>query len=239
MRDSGYDYIINRDSYYSPKTPYTALKAALEGMLPVDAYTFMATSIEAIADDPENLQEIERITGQKTRDLDTNLLLTDVLGKLTRNPDKEIALFAAESITAIENSYNRKLERLDKDEHRERAVLYYEMAALHRDIPDLRNFYLYEAFSAYRILEKEHLLTREDRFAMGRILIELGLYAQAKMTITDNIPESPDSLFFLAEIAFIRRDMGELSELIVKLDRCRNQLDSEQSMIIDSWMGRS
>ncbi|MBI9106255.1 MAG: hypothetical protein JEZ04_05870 [Spirochaetales bacterium] len=236
MRDPGFDYIDNRSSFFQPKTPFAALKAAEEGLLPAEAYIYMATSVEAIADNPEHLEEIERILGQRNRDLKTNLLLIEVLGKLIKNKDKEIALFAAESINAIENDYNRKIEALPEDEYREKARTYSEMAVLNKSVHDLQNFYLREAFSNFRQLERLHELTVDDSLAMSQILIDLDLLTQARKIITDKQLHTPEALFILADIAFRQRDYSELFKIISRLNELRSILDSDQTIIIDFWM---
>ncbi len=236
MKDSGFDYIINRGAYFLPKTPFAALKAAEKGLLPVDALSYMASSVEAIADNPENLEEIERMLGQKNRDLDTNILLVDILNILIKNKDKEVALFAAESLNAIENDYNRAVEALEEDQYREKASLYTEMSVLNKSVSDLKNFYLREAFTNYRSLVQLHTITSEDRLSMSRILMDLGLLTQAKNIITDNGLNSPDALFILADIVFRQRDYQELFSIIKSLDEHRSLLDTEQRIIVDFWM---
>jgi len=195
----------------------------------------MATSVEAIADNPQKLDEIERMLGQKNRDLDTNILLIEVLNKLIKNKDKEVALFAAESINAIENDYNRAIEALPEDAYRELANLYNEMAILNSSVSDLRNFYLREAFFNYRELESQSGLSNSDRLSMSRILIDLGLLFQAGNIITDNRLESPDALFILADISFRQRNYTELFSIISRLDAHRSLLDTDQLIIVDFW----
>ena len=224
--------------YFQPKTPFTALKAVGEGLLPAEAYIYMATSIEPIADNPDNLAEIERILGQKDRDLETNLLLISILSKFLQDPDKEKALFAAESINAIENRYNRELEELSEEEHEKRARIYTEMAELNKAAPDLRNFYLREAFSEYRFIERSGEITNDERLDMCRILIKLGLLSQAKSIITDNEIITPEAGFMLADIAFRQKNYADLFEIIRKLDKGCKNMDSIQSELTDFWMGK-
>jgi hypothetical protein len=221
--------------YFLPKTPYSAMRAAEDGLLPAEAFIYKAVSIEPISDNPENLEEIERILGQKERDLETNLLLIDILGKLIRNPDKEIALFAAESINAIENDYNRAIEKLNEGEFRKKAALYTEMAELNRAVTDLKNFYLREAFSNYRQLEKQNTIETDDLLNMAGILIELGLLTQAKNIVIDNKLTGIDSKFILADIAFRERNYTELFQIMDELNKTRSMMDINQTDLIDFW----
>lgn len=232
----GYEYVKNSRMYYQPKTPFAALKAAEAGLLPPEAFIFKATSIEPISDSPENLEEIERILAQKNRDLETNKLLMDLLGKLIKHPDKEIALFAAESINAIESSYNAELEALKDDQHRERANLFIERAELSRASADLMKFYLREAFASFRILEKNRSMRTEDYISMAGILTELGLLPQAEKTLLDNQIDSVEAMFLLAEIAFKKRDYTGLYRIVDRLSRKRSLLDINQLSLVDFWM---
>lgn len=236
MSKRGFNYIKNMHHYFQPKTPFSALRAAEEGLLPPEAFIYRATSIEPIADHPDNLNEIERILGQKERDVETNMLLIDILGKLIKDPDKEKALFAAESINAIENSYNQAIENLDPKDHRNKAELYTEMAELNKAVIDLKNFYLREAFMSYRSMEKNKELTTADRLNMCRILIDLGLLIQAENIIADNKIRGAEANFILADIAFRQRNYSELFEIIKELNTYRTQLDINQTSLIDFWM---
>ncbi|MDC7226528.1 MAG: hypothetical protein PQJ61_07165 [Spirochaetales bacterium] len=236
MGNSGFDYIKNMHMYLQPHTPFAAYKAAREGLLPPEAFIYRASSVNPLVDNPDNLEEIERILGQKERDLEINLLLIDILSRLIKDPDKEKALFAAESINAIENDYNTAIENLARDDHSRRAVLYTELAELNRQVPDLRTFYLREAFSAYRSMEKDGSIEDEDRLNMSRILIELGLSSQAKSTIINSGIDGADAKLILAEIAFRQRNYAELYEIMEELNKHRSTLDINQTQLIDYWM---
>lgn len=236
MFEKGYEYVKNSKMYYQPKTPFSALRAAEAGLLPPEAFIFKATSVEPIADNPENLEEIERILAQKNRDLETNKLLMDILSKLIKNSDKEIALFAAESINAIESSYNTALEALKDSEYRGRAELYIEMAELNKASTDIKNFYLKEAFSNYRELEKLSALEENDFLKMARILIELNLVSQAKKILTDNGINSIEAVFIMAETAFRLRDFSELYRIVQSLNKRRDMMDANQKALVDYWI---
>ena len=102
--------------------------------------------------------------------IDTNLFLLDIFKKLIKHEDPEIALFAAESINAIENRYNKKIENLqellsqivDTESLRNLAQLLYELALINQSSITIKKFYLKEAYICYRNLENEDDLTPED-----------------------------------------------------------------------------
>ncbi len=235
IKNKGFEYVKTRHMYYEPKTPFAALRAAEEGLLPPEAFIYKAAAIEPIFDHPDNLEEIERILGQKGRDLETNLLLVNLLNKLIKNPDKEIALFAAESINAIENDYSQAVENLKENQYRKRAELYSEMAELNKAVTDLWNFYLREAFTSYRQLDKAEGLNPVDHLNMSRILIKLNLLSQAKNIIRDNNIKGIDAGFILAEIAYRQRNFNELYRIMNEFKKLRSRMDSNQTLIIDFW----
>ncbi len=238
MGNSDFEYIKNSDKYFKPKTPFAALKAVEAGLLPPEAYIYKSTSIEPIADNPENLEEIERILGQRNRDLATNILLKSILDKLVRNPDKEVALFAAESLNSIENDYNRAVENLKEGEDRKRAELYMELAELNKDVEDLGNFYLRESFRSYINLQKKNEAETEDLLNMCRILISLGLPQQAAKTIEDNNIKCIEAKFILADIAFRQRDYIRINSLMAELDKHLSEMDYNQTALLDFWMDK-
>ena len=97
---------------YNPRTPRAALLAVESGLLPQEAYIYKANSIKPLFEEPVDIPEIERILASENNDLTTNLLLIGILERLLVNNDSEIALFAAESINAIEGRYNDRIEGL-------------------------------------------------------------------------------------------------------------------------------
>ncbi len=238
MGRTNFDYIRNSEKYFKPKTPRAAIKAVEAGILPPEAYIYKSTSIEPIADNPENLEELERILGQKNRDLETNILLKSILDKLIKHPDKEVALFAAESLNAIENDYNKAVENLKEGEDRKRAELYIELAELNKDVNDLRIFYLGESFRSYINLQKRNEAETDDLLNMCRILIALGLPQQAEKIISENNLNCIESKFILADIAFRQRSYSELYSIMAELDSQRASMDYNQTELIDFWMDK-
>ncbi len=235
MSANSYDYIKSMDQYFAPKTPYAAYKAARKGFIPAEVFIYKTTSIEPVIENPDNLYEIERILAQRDRDIMTNSLLVDILNKLVKNRDKEIALFAAESINAIENEYNRKIEEAADDNFRLKADLYMQMSVINKMTPDLKNFYLQESFGCYREIQKKKELIRKDRLNMARVLLELNLPFQAKVILADAEKGVPEFILMKAEIAFRERDFAEVNRYLGLLEKHREDLDTETLELIDFW----
>ena len=119
MRHNAYRYIHNLRNQFIPRTPGAALQAAEEEILPIEAFVYKSTALNPLLKKPYNMDEIEWLLSRKDRDLTTNLILKTVLDELARDEDKEIALFAAESLNALEKDYNNRLvelkEKIEED----------------------------------------------------------------------------------------------------------------------------
>ncbi len=233
-QDRAYRYIHNLRSHFIPRTPGAALHAAEEEILPIEAFIYKSTALNPLLKKPYNSDEIEWLLSRKDRDLNTNLILKTVLDELARDEDKEIALFAAESLNALEKDYNNRLvdlkneiEKKNRAEDRMKAAeIYYHLAMLNRDERTLGNFYMKEAYLLLK--EKEH---RTDNTLLFRILMFLKLYDQAETLLTgDN--ENP---LFRLEIAFKKNDMNAFKAVLKELAGMENP-DEEEKKILEFWM---
>ncbi len=216
-REEGYSYIGHLRTLYIPRTPSAALQAVGEEILPIEAYIYKSTALNPILKKPYNLDEIEWLLARKNRDLQTNLILKSVLGELSRSEDKEIALFAAESLNAIEKEYNNDLtilkNRIKKENRREdrsrAAEIYYHMALLNKDESTLSNFYLKEAYQILENLNSEFPGSGKDNTLLVRILLQLKLYKQAEQML----PEGNKNRLLKLEIAYLKKDtLDEIRE---------------------------
>ena len=233
-RNSSYNYIRNLRRHFVPRTPGAALQAAVEEVLPIEAFIYKSTAINPLLKKPYNMDEIEWLLSRKDRDLTTNLILKSVLDELARDEDKEIALFAAESLGAIEKDYNKalvdlkeKIEEKNKAEDRMKAAeIYYHMAMLNRDERTLSNFYIKEAYLLLK--EKEN---RTDNILLFRILMTLKLYDQAEKLLDDD----RENRLFRLEIAYKKNDINAFKEILKKLEG--EEFPSlEERKVLDFWM---
>ena len=172
---------------------------------------------------------------QKNRDLETNLILKTVLSEISRDEDKEIALFAAESLNALEKEYNNRLMKLkekigkaNKPQDRAAAAeVYYNLALLNNDESTLSNFYLKEAYLMLGGLENEDLATEDNRLLLIRILIHLKLYDQAQ----EILPDHKDSRLIKLEIAFQKKEMNQVRLILENIRNDANQSEEEQEIL--------
>jgi len=242
-----FDYFRKQDYIFSPRTPANALKALFEGLLPPEAFINKATSVLPISQPPIKLLEIERILARPELDLDTSLLIIEILEKLIEDPDPEIALFAAESINAMESKYNTKIEKLRKEikenglpEDKKQtmsftlAELFYELAMINRTRPTLKNFYLKEAY--YYLKEKQHVSQEESELIIS-ILQELGLYGQAEKIIVSSQEEFGAAQFYILEAQnlYLSGNVHRIHLVLEKIKTLKQDLSEEQQNLISFW----
>jgi len=245
---NGYEYIRNAYAFYMPRTPSAAARAVEKGLLPVEAFIYAANNISPLAEEPINYDELERVLAREDLDLNTTLLLLDILEKLINHKDPEIALFAAESINTIENRYNKKIEEHkellqqieDQEATRELAKLYYEIALINSKRQTIKEFYLREAFTYFRELDKSEKLSLEEMTILVRIFIDFGFYSRALRYIHNANPERNDTdlLLLEAEVEFASGNIYRTFELFVELRQFRDKLDEESLKKLNFWIGR-
>lgn len=239
---SDFDYFRRSPEAYRPRTANAAMRAAEAHLLPLKACVYLGTSTKPLDEEPVDLDAVEHILSRPRLDLETNLLLIRILTKLLRNPDAEVALFAAESINRIENRYTKRIEVL-KDKLREKANVdvlrslarqYYELAQMHPG--SIRNFYLREAFGYIKKLNKLKRLGRRDVVLLVRLLLALGLTDQAKRII-DQLTDRENLSYLLleAEVAFKRKDITGVQKLCDRLKTERQHLDEESQAFLSYW----
>lgn len=237
-----FDYFRRSTESYHPWSAHAAMRAAEANLLPLEACVYLGTSTKPLNEEPIDLDDIEQILSRPHLDLETNLLLIRILTKLLRNPDAEVALFAAESITTIENRYTKRIEALkgklkkeaSVDVLRSLAQQYYELAQMHPG--SIRNFYLREAYGYIKKLNKLKRLGRRDVVLLVRLLLALGLTDQAKRIIDQLADrEDPSYLLLEAEVAFKRKDITGVQKLCDRLKTERQHLDEESQAFLSYW----
>ncbi len=235
-----YGYIYKLRSLYIPRTPSAALQAASADILPIEAFTYKSTALNPILKKPYNLDEIEWLLAKKDRDLETDLILKTVLSEISRYEDKEVALFAAESLNALEKEYNNRLISLkdriketgNPEDRSKAAEMYYQMARLNEDESTLSNFYMREAYLLLTAMENENVSLDSDRLLMIRVLLHLKLFDQAEQLL----PDHKESRLLRMEIAYARKDMEKVTGIIEEIgdDEDRSTMEKQ---ILDFWTG--
>lgn len=229
-RAQGFGYLLSPGNFFRPRTQATALKAVEEGLLPVEAYIHQAVNARPVFEEPFDLMELERLLARKDLDLPTTMLLMRNFEKMIKDPDKELALFAAESINAIEVRYTHKIQvlrkALAKESKPELAALLardlYELAVLSFARPVLKQFYLGEAYAAFRHVMDMSQPADEDIELLVRIILEQGRPELAESILEAHLVRrdgQPFLRFLLAQVLFIKRDYPKVTATLAGLDR--------------------
>jgi hypothetical protein len=238
-----FDYFRRAADAYLPRTANAAMRAAEANLLPIEACVYLGTSIKPLDEQPIDLDAIEQVLSRPQLDLDTILLLMRILTKLLRDPDAEVALFAAESISSIETRYTNRIEALkasvqEKANHkvlRSLARQYYELSQIHPG--SIRNFYLREAFGHIKELNRLKRLGQEDVVLTVRILLALGLTDQAKRIVAQLAArDNPFYMRLEMEVAFKSKDITEVQKLCDRLQSHRERMDETSRAFLAYWI---
>jgi len=246
MPDAGFSYLSKSLELYNPKTPMAALKAVETGLLPDYAYIYRANSVHPLFEEPIDIDAIERTLSRKDNDLSTNQLLVRILEQLLKSRDSEIALFAAESINAIENLYNERVEGLknqyetenDPSHLRSIAAQFYEVALINESRKSIRNFYLYEAYSYMKRYESEVSFNREDLIFILRIMIHLRSLELARNIMVQALARFPDDnelILLAAEIEYYKKNFKQVFALFHRIRNSWDSLPEEAREICSVW----
>lgn len=243
---NGFEYIRSRGAYYTPRTPRAALRAAEEGILPFEAVVYRGLSVKPLFEEPYDPEELERVLANPSLGFGDALHLSEILTTMTSSADKELALFAAESLGALEGRWSRRIENLRASVRPEScedprvfdyARALYEYALIAGRYVSIRNFYLREAF--YVLSEHPEACTAPEGFDLRiRCLLRLGLLDQAESIIEAELGkrEGGELLLLAVEAAFLRKDSRRVRKLLAGRDLASLELDPEREAILASWV---
>ena len=241
----GYEYVRAMRSLYNPRTPKAALVAVEAGILPVEAVVYKASSVKPLFEEPYDLDELERVLAQRDLSFGDAMMLAEIFVAMTLEADKERALFAAESLTSLENRWARKVEDLRPayvagDEDGEPAFLLarslYEQAMIAGRSAPIRNYYLLEAY--YILLQMPEAGSGGPSFGLLiRCLVRLGLLDQAEAEVGAELKlrEDGELIALAVEIAYLKKDVRRIRELLECRDAAELGLGGELGALLESW----
>lgn len=247
MSDSGYDYLKKSQQLYVPITARAALRAVETGLLPNDAFIFKANSVRPLFEEPIDVMSIEQILAREDSDIATNQLLIRILEQLLSNRDSETALFAAESINAIENRYNAKIEALRKayasDENPATLKLiaeqFYELGLLNESRLAIKKFYLAESYSYMKEYGQVAEYSKEDIIFVVRVMIGLKALTPARNLLAqalERYSEDAEFLLLVAEVEYTKGNFSRVFSLIGKLKEKWKTLPDNVRDTFRHWM---
>jgi hypothetical protein len=227
-----------------------ALKAIETGLLPDDAFVYKANSVHPLFEEPIDITAIERTLSRKDNDLSTNQLLVRILEQMLDNRDSETALFAAESINAIENLYNERIEKYKKSFEEEEnpkhlrsiARQFYELALINESREAIRSFYLFESYSYMKRYGLGVRFTKKDLVFTLRILISLKSLKLARSVIVQALNRFPDDIELIliaAEIEYHRKNFKQVFTLFHRLGEAWESLPEDAQENHQLWIAET
>ncbi|MBN2040050.1 MAG: hypothetical protein JW864_08425 [Spirochaetes bacterium] len=239
---------IKDNSAYTPVTQKGLRKAFETGITGIEFYLEMATSLRPLADEAQDIDEITRLLSQQKLTLNPNLNSITILRHLIKDPNPEIALYAAEGINTIENTFIDKILRIKKKIKKTKGreyilryilgLLYVEFARLLKGQKLIQMFYLNEAVSALKTaneLKKKNkriLLTVGDTYMlMGKTKKAIRIFSY----LYTEYENDPNVLMKLAECFYKDHDYENVKILTTLASRKAIELDEISKLIIYQW----
>ncbi|HUX38333.1 MAG TPA: hypothetical protein VMV44_10570 [Rectinemataceae bacterium] len=239
----GFHYISSMREFYSPRTPRAALMAAEANILPIEAFAYKAASVKPLFEEPYDLDDLEQFLAQPNLDFAGAMMLSEIFVAMTRAGDKERALFAAESLTSLEDRWARKVDEARRHaagERAERSFLLgrslYERALVAGRTAAIRDHYLREAL--HFLDEVFGSGTAGPAFALLiRCLVRLGELDEAEARLAPGLGRGDDGevLALAVEIAYLRKDVHRIAELLHGKDLDGLALDEGVRGILSFW----
>lgn len=238
----GFEYIRRMGGLYSARTPRAALRGIRAGVAPLESFVYKSLSVKPLFEEPYNLEELERVLANPALSLGDAMLLIEIFSDMTRGPDKERALFAAESLGALEGRWARRVEELrpGAEGGGEGAYRYaralFEYALITGRYSSIRNYYLREAY--YALSRNADSCASAEGFDLRiRCLLRLGLIGQAESLIASELGKRADGelLLLAVEAAFVRKDPSRVRELLAGRDIEVLGLAPELAELLTAW----
>jgi len=225
--------LLESKTGFIPRTQAQALRGIDEGILNTEFYVYRAVNVHPIIEEPWDVNEIDRLLAKEDLDLETTAILMIVFERMILNKDKELALFAAESINALERRYLARIQILKKrfatnsSKKTIRAIIheYKVMGRLFASRPVLGDFYLHEARRFHERYADRLFDPDEDLAVYIDTLLEIKDYTVAANILGDAIDRYPghERLHFLAaRLAFIQRRINDVVRHLERMNPDKN-----------------
>ncbi|MDY6967240.1 MAG: hypothetical protein SVR08_01105 [Spirochaetota bacterium] len=234
---------------YIPKTQRGLRKAFFEDLIGIEFFIEMATSLRPLVDEAQDVDEITRLFSQQKLSSRPNSNSVRILKNMIKDPNAEIALYAAEGLNTIENSFICKIQRIKDKTSKKKGklyILYYILGLLYLKFskllegqPLIQQFYLNESLN---YLKQAHSLLKKNNkrilYTMGETYILLKKYNTAiKIFSFLSSKDENDlvALFKLAECYYYLRDFDKLIEYINQISKSQD-IYTISEPIIYQWI---
>jgi hypothetical protein len=237
------DFFRSKPDYYLPITPQAAIRAYEEGILPIEQFIYMSTSLQPLDEKLIDISAIERVLARDDLGLAENLFLINIFDLMVNSKDSEYTVFAAESINLIEARYNSKIEFFKKEYERSKkpaglaeiAELYYELGLLNENRFSIKEFYLKEAFTFLKDSVDVTAINKDDIKLFIKILLELGLndFARDFLSTIDDIAD-PIIPVLRAKVEFSMHQYKDVHDIIKNIDP--DMLGEDEADLYTYWL---
>jgi tetratricopeptide (TPR) repeat protein len=246
---------VEKTKIYIPVTQRGLRKAFSTGIAGIEFYIEMATSLRPLADEAQDIDEISRLLSQQKLTTNPNLHSVTILRNLIKDENPEIALYAAEGLNTIENTFIEKIQRIkekikDKNKQNEKnkkdyilhfilGLLYLEFARLLQGQHLIQAFYLKEGLSSLKIANHNKKNNKRILTTIGDCYMLLGKNKHAIRIFTylfSRDKSNRNSLMKLAECYFNIGGYQNVITLASLAAKSAIELDEISNLIIYQWI---
>jgi hypothetical protein len=237
---------IPRDHPF-PTTMRTALRALRLGAEGPEPFYFRATSVDSIHKRPIDPGSVKELLARSRLDARTNHGLSRALFNGLVDEDRDLADFAAQGLTRIENRYQEAIKEAERafnesgavDELCRVAELLLDFADIQWFDETLRRFYIQRAAELLEANAPEEEPSGSQRLATLRVRAEVmrdNLEKAEEILAPLAVEESSELLLLKAELSYRKRDILAVAEALARLKtRAINDTTRE---LVDSWIGK-
>lgn len=221
--------LMTSSTGFIPRTQAQALQGFAEGVLGPEYYMYRAVNIHPIMEEPWDTNEIDRLLAKPDLDEATAVVLMTVFERMVRGSDKELALFAAESINVLERrflariqGFRKQLTRSQEAEASDKGMAealrgiiaaYHSLARLCFRRPELKRFYLEEARSCHEDNASILVDPELDLAVYIAILLDASELDSAALVLIHALARFPGTRhlhFLAARLGFMRKDIRKV-----------------------------
>ena len=248
--DDPFDYFRHdqQDDQYIPLTQHKCRKAFTEGLVGIEFYLEMATSLRPLIDESQDLDEITRLFSQHKLTMRPNPHSVKILRNMIQDPSPEIALYAAEGLNTIENNFIQKIQRIkdriDKNDgklfilHYLTGKLYLEFSRLLAGQKMIQKFYINESLFHLETAYNENPSNLRIKRGLAEVYMLNENYSLA-ISLFANIysySHDIDSLFHMAHCYYNLHDIARVIDICQKIIKLHPEQEDIIQSVIYQWI---
>lgn len=234
---------------FVPRTQSQALQGYIEGVISLEYFVYRAVNVRPLLEQPFDLGEVDRLLAKGELDPDNLELLMALFQHMLKDPDKELALYAAESVSALERRYMERLRELKSRPSWEREAepvarvleAYADLARMNAGRRELRDFYLYEIIALFRELRGICAGDAGAVLSYLRALLALGRMDEAADELRAaraELGKLPELVALSAELAYLAGNASAVAAELASLrDRGPVEATPETAELVVFWTG--